>query len=138
MKIFNSEKGFTIVETMVAIFILAVGTLGVASMLMMHFSSDRYAGHTRRAESLCMQKLEELKVQNTMTTPLTSGSSADQTYVYKWDVSNYKWLSSGTNPQLTQIDITVGWPLGGACTSATPESCKNRRVVTTYFKALKF
>ena len=43
MKVFSSDKGFTIVETMVAIAILAVGTLGVASMLMIHFSSDGYA-----------------------------------------------------------------------------------------------
>ena len=63
MKVFSSDKGFTIIETMVAIAILAVGTLGVASMLMIHFSSDRYAARTRRAESLCLQKLEELKAQ---------------------------------------------------------------------------
>ena len=66
MKVFNSEKGFTIIETMVAIAILAVGTLGVASMLMIHFSSDGYAARTRRAESLCLQKVEELKAQKVL------------------------------------------------------------------------
>jgi prepilin-type N-terminal cleavage/methylation domain-containing protein len=139
MKVFSSDNGFTIIETMVAIAILAVGTLGVASMLMIHFSSDGYAARTRRAESLGMQKLEELKVQNTRITPLTSGSSADQTYAYKWDVSDYKWSGpGGANSGLRQLDVTVGWPLGGACTSSTPESCKNRCAVTTFFKPLKF
>ena len=61
MKVFSSDKGFTIIETMVAIAILAVGTLGVGSMLMISFSSGRYATETRRAESLAMQRLEALK-----------------------------------------------------------------------------
>jgi prepilin-type N-terminal cleavage/methylation domain-containing protein len=133
MKVFSSDKGFTIVETMVAIAILAVGTLGVASMLMIHFSSDGYAARTRRAESLCLQKVEELKAQQTA---LTSGSSADQSFAYKWDVSNYQWLDTSQNSGLRQLDVTVGWPLGGACTSATPERCTNRFAVTTYFRPL--
>ena len=61
MKVFSSDKGFTIIETMVAIAILAVGTLGVGSMLMISFSSGRFATETRRAESLAMQRLEALK-----------------------------------------------------------------------------
>ncbi len=133
MNVFNSDKGFTIIETMVAIAILAVGTLGVASMLMIHFSSDGYAARTRRAESVCMQKLEELKAQKTT---LTSGSTADQTYAYKWDVSNYQWLDTSANSGLSQIDVTIGWPLGGACTSSTPNQCTNKFAVTTYFKPL--
>ena len=133
MKVFRSEKGFTIIETMVAMFILAVGTLGVASMLMIHMTSDGHAARTRRAESLCIQKLEELKTQ---AGTLTSGSSADDTYAYKWDVSNYQWLDNSQNSGLNQIDITVGWPVGGPCTSSTPSNCKNILAVTTYFKPL--
>jgi len=96
MKVFSSDKGFTLLETIVAIWILAVGTLGVASMLMIHFTSDGYAARTRRAESVGTQKLER------------------------------------------QLDVTVGWPVGGLCTSSTPESCKNRCAVTTFFKPLKY
>jgi prepilin-type N-terminal cleavage/methylation domain-containing protein len=130
MKVFSSDKGFTIIETMVAIAILAVGTLGVASMLVMNFSLDNYAVRTRRAESIGLQKLEDLKVQKTT---LTSGSSTDQTYVCKWDVSKYKWSGpQGTNSTLSQIDVIVGWPIGGSCTASTPESCKNRCAMTTF------
>jgi prepilin-type N-terminal cleavage/methylation domain-containing protein len=139
MKVFSSDKGFTIVETMVAIAILAVGTLGVASMLMIHFSSDGYAARTRRAESVGTQKLEELKAQSTTGGAVTSGSSADQTYVYKWDVTDHKWAGAGgAKSGLRQLDVTVGWPVGGLCTSSTPESCKNRCAVTTFFKPLKY
>jgi prepilin-type N-terminal cleavage/methylation domain-containing protein len=138
MKVFSSDKGFTIVETMVAIAILAVGTLGVASMLMIHFSSDGYAARTRRAESVCLQKIEEIKAQKILLSdPLRHGSSADLSYAYKWDESNYQWLDPPYQVSgVRQLDVTVGWPIGGACTSATPENCKNRFAVTTYFKPL--
>jgi prepilin-type N-terminal cleavage/methylation domain-containing protein len=139
MKVFSSDKGFTLLETIVAIWILAVGTLGVASMLMIHFSSDGYAARTRRAESVATQKLEELRAQNTKVTAMSSGSSADQTYVYKWDVTDHKWSGvGGAKSGLRQLDVTVGWPVGGPCTSSTPQSCKNKCAVTTFFKPLKF
>ncbi len=138
MKVFTSDKGFTIIETMVAIAILAVGTLGVASMLMIHFSSDGYAARTRRAESLCLQKLEELKAQKILVTdPLTQRLLCGP--VICLQVGRVELQVVGherTNSGLRQLDVTVGWPLGGACTSATPESCKNRFAVTTYFKPL--
>jgi prepilin-type N-terminal cleavage/methylation domain-containing protein len=139
MKVFSSDKGFTIIETMVAIAILAVGTLGVASMLAMNFSSDKYASQTRRAESLGMQRLEELKVQNTRILPVVNGTAEDQTYVYSWNVSDYRWAGpSPRNSGLRQLDLTVGWPVGGACRAVTPQSCKNKSTVTTFFRPLRF
>jgi prepilin-type N-terminal cleavage/methylation domain-containing protein len=136
MKICGSEKGFTIVETMVAIAILAVGMLGVGTLLLVSLTSDKYGGRTRRAESLALQKIEDLKQQNTILTPLTSGSTADAVFAYRWSVSNYQWLDTKQNSGLQQLDVTVGWPVGGSCTSSTPEQCTNRFSVTTYFQPL--
>lgn len=138
MKICGSDKGFTIIETMVAIAILAVGTLGVGTMLHNAMFYDKYNGRTRRAESLVLQKIEDLKAQNTgpLGTPMISGSTADATFAYKWSVSNYQWLDLKTNSGLTQLDVTAGWPVGGACSSSTPEQCTNTFSVTTYFQPL--
>ena len=115
MKVFSSDKGFTIIETMVAIAILAVGTLGVGSMLMISFSSGRFAAETRRAESLAMQRLEELKAtQGTLaagsyfsTTDYSTANPPqprwpDPSFVCRWDVSNYQWLDTSQNPGLRQ------------------------------------
>ncbi len=138
MKVCSSDKGFTILETMVALAILSVGMAGVGLMLLASLYADQYGGRTRTAESLVLQEIENLKQQNTTTTPLTNGSATDANayFAYTWNVSNYKWLDSGQNSGLKQLDVTVGWPLGGACTSATPGQCTNSFSVTTYFQPL--
>jgi prepilin-type N-terminal cleavage/methylation domain-containing protein len=130
MKVFSSDKGFTIVETMVAIAILAVGMSAVGLMLVTSLNADKLNAQTRSAETAGLQKIEELKTQ---TTSLTSGNAADTIYAYKWSVSNYQWLDSRTNSGLKQLDVTVGWPVGGSCSSSTPEQCSRTFSVTTYF-----
>lgn len=143
MKVFNSDKGFTIIETMVAIAILAVGTLGVGTMLMLSLSSGTTAAQTRRAESVCMQWLEGLKATPGKLAPGTYLSTAqplwpDPSFVSNWTVSNYQWSDTGANAGLSQVDITVGWPRDtlGICTAATTQACKNKFSVTTYFRPL--
>jgi prepilin-type N-terminal cleavage/methylation domain-containing protein len=130
MKVCASEKGFTIVETMVAVAILAMGILGVGSMLVASMSADKVSARTRSAEAVGLQKVEDLKTQ---TSGLTNGSAADATYAYKWSVSNYQWLDTKQNSGMKQLDVTVGWPVGGLCTSNTPENCNRKFSVTTYF-----
>ncbi len=139
MKVCGSDKGFTIIETMVAIAILAVGMLGVGTMLHNAMYFDSYNSRTRQAESLALQQIETLKAQNTGVggSLLTSGSTADATFAYQWTVSPYQWLDLTTQPSgLTQLDVTVGWPVGGSCSASTPGSCTNTYSVTTYFQAL--
>ena len=138
MKVFSSDKGFTILETMVAIAILAVGTLGVGSMLMISLDSGRIAAETRRAESIAMQRLEALKT----TQGVLAGGNAEVEgkYAFRWDVANYQWLDTSQNSGLRQLDVTVGWPIDvvkyPACTAANPENCQYRFAVSTYFRPL--
>jgi prepilin-type N-terminal cleavage/methylation domain-containing protein len=134
MKVCGSEKGFTIIETMVALAILAIGILGVGGMLVASLSADKHAAQSRSADSISLQKIEDLKTQ--AASGLTSGSNADATCAYRWSVSNYKWLDTNQNSGMRQLDLTVGWPTGQAyplCTSSTPEKCDRTLSVTTYF-----
>ncbi len=134
MKAWSSEKGFTIIETMVAIVILGVGMLAVGTMLLTSMSADKVSAQTKSAESVALQKIEDLKTQAT-SFPLstTTYSSADSIYAYKWIVSNYLWLDTKQKSGLKQLDITLGWPVGGLCSSTTPENCQRTFSVTTYF-----
>ncbi len=137
MKVCISNKGFTIIETMVALAILSLGILGVGTMLSHSLNADKLTAQTKNAEAVCLQKIEDLKAQTTSATnPLTSGSAADANYAYKWTVSNYQWLDTKQNSGSIQLDVTVGWPLGGSCSSATAEQCDRRFSVTTYFQPL--
>ncbi len=143
MKVCVSDKGFTIVETMVALAVLSLGILGVGTMLATSLSADRLTAETKNAEAVGLQKIEDLKSQKTsVTDPLTSGSGADATYAYKWSVSNYQWLDTKQNSGSIQLDVTVGWPIDdkynvGLCTSSTVEQCPHTFSVTTYFQPLK-
>ncbi len=130
MKVCASDKGFTIVETMVAIAILAYGIAGVGLLLVNSLSADKLTAQTRSAEAAGLQKIEDLKTQ---TSGLASGSAKDAIYAYKWSVSNYRWLDTKQNSGLRQLDVTVGWPVGGLCSSNTPEKCTRTFSVTTYF-----
>jgi prepilin-type N-terminal cleavage/methylation domain-containing protein len=131
MKVCASEKGFTIIETMVAVAILAMGILGVGSMLVASMSADKLTARTRSAEAMGIQKIEDLKTQ--AASGLANGSAEDSTYAYKWSVSNYQWLDTKQNSGMKQLDVTIGWPVGGLCSSSTPEQCTRKFSVTTYF-----
>lgn len=60
MKIMN-KKGFTLVEVLIAMFILSVGILAVVSMLTTSMRSGSFGRATTVANRLVQQQLEEVK-----------------------------------------------------------------------------
>lgn len=55
------ESGFTLLEVLVAVSILAVGILGMNAMLMSAGQHEQFAVSDRNAIRLAMRKMEELK-----------------------------------------------------------------------------
>lgn len=121
----QSERGFTLVEVMVAVAIMAIGILGVASMLTMSLKSDRRTQAMRFAESIALEVLEgkQSEAVDTMTdsfkTLQSSGENKrqDGPFAYRWEVTQH---STG----LLRLDITVGWER--CLDPSDPDSCRRR------------
>ncbi len=127
----RSEKGFSLVEAMVAFGILAIGMAGVATMLLMSMQSDQQTAEFRDGELVAMRVIEELKADASrenmdithgggqwLSNNLYTQTSSLLGYAFIWSLTtNYPF--SG----LDRLDMQVGWG-GENCTKDTFGQCK--------------
>ena len=95
----QNEKGFTLLEVIMAISILTIGLLAVASMQGAALRGDAFAQSRTEGVTLGQDKLEEL-----LTLPfdgLTSGNYNAGDYNIEWDVA------AGTVANTKEITVTV-------------------------------
>lgn len=59
----KSERGFTLLEALVAVAILSLGILGVGTMLSMALVNDRQTASTRQAENIAQEVVEIMKAE---------------------------------------------------------------------------
>lgn len=127
----NNERprnGFTLIEVLVALLILSVGMLGIASMTTKSLQTDDYNFRVRTAQQLADSKVDELR--SVAANRVASGGklgSADsgndiptgaQVYARQWTVGD------PDTSNISRVDIIVGWPQGGNCTKEQPDQCK--------------
>ncbi|MDX1824842.1 MAG: prepilin-type N-terminal cleavage/methylation domain-containing protein [Thiohalomonadales bacterium] len=108
----KKNRGFTLIEVMIAMAIFAIGILAVGSMQMSNTKNNTTGNITTQATMLARQKLEELKTVSDVTT-LTSGTDPNNPidvdgntggiYTREWTVTNP--LGGNTS---RQIEVTVG------------------------------
>jgi type IV pilus assembly protein PilV len=70
----RTQSGFTLIEVMVALSILAFGILAVASMQGASLSGTNLAGSTTEATTAAMNRMEQLISRSYSHTDLSSGS----------------------------------------------------------------
>ena len=114
-----SEKGFTLIELVVAILVFAIGILGIAKMQTLSVKGTSYGMHYSQALNMAQDKIEELKplsmtACNTFnvgapsiaeyTKKAPAGTIADDTvYTIRYDVTRV--ASSDTR----EVQMTVSW-----------------------------
>lgn len=100
------EGGFTLIEVLIAITILTIGLLAVATMQVSAIHGNKMGNDVSRAIFLAQDKLEELKNSADITIVPTGGG--DQTGIFN---RNWQIGPSGTNSR--SVTVTVSWITGG-------------------------
>ena len=107
----RDSKGFTLLELMIALVILAVGLLGLASLQVMAIKGNSYGQQMTVASTLAQNQLEQLR-QTAGALANGNDSVTDQngiTYTRNWQVTP-------NSPQAgaTTVLITISWtgPVG--------------------------
>ncbi|PJA27440.1 MAG: hypothetical protein CO189_07045 [candidate division Zixibacteria bacterium CG_4_9_14_3_um_filter_46_8] len=106
----SKEKGFTIIEVLVAIILLTIGLLGMAPMMVTSMSGNSFANELTAANMIASDYIENLKtVTNFAAIPFIETTNNIQTKFTRQtriDDSN----SDGSVPGgLYWIQVTVSW-----------------------------
>ena len=114
----QSERGFSLIETCIAMVVMMVAGLAVASLFV--FSMQNNVGGSERALAMAVaqQQLERLRVVNFEDTSLNAGSSTTTVSSGGHSYTVVKTITdetntNGSNKQLRKITITVT-PVGGS------------------------
>ena len=109
MKKLRVENGFTLIEVMVSIVILAIGLLGLAPMMAISITGNSFANEATQATVLAQDKIEELKNTATFATiPETDTLDVDNQYAMYSRVDDT--ASDGTVPVgVYKIFVRVHW-----------------------------
>ena len=106
----SQEKGFTLLEITVAIAILSIGLLAVASMVHMVMNSNRQSSHLTTAINLVQAKIDELRLSDYSTIADENevdldedGSAGDG--IFDRAVS----VTENFTPAIKIIQVTVRW-----------------------------
>jgi len=101
----SREAGFTLIEVILAISILTVGLLAVASMQVSAIRGNSYADCVTEAAVLAQDKLEELMAENYSDV----GSSNEQAgqYTVTWSVDP-NGASGVANTMIIEVTVTGG------------------------------
>lgn len=126
----KGERGFTLIEVLIALLVLMVGMAGILSLQLTSMKATSFSRHATEASSLAEDKVEDLR-----TVPLTSPRFADGTdrvdsrgvadaeglYTRTWYVTpgadttiinvSVAWTERGNEPYtITMADMRTGTP----------------------------
>ncbi|MBA4392327.1 MAG: hypothetical protein C0407_02125 [Desulfobacca sp.] len=123
-RIIRNKKGFSLVEFMIAIAILAVGLLALVGLQSTSIKGNAKSKNLNSAISLAEKKMEELKnttftsltngTTNDPNNPLTSSDGTGGSFNRSWTIQTYL-----VSTYMKQITVTMTWTEGGTTQTTT-------------------
>jgi type IV pilus assembly protein PilV len=99
MKI-QDNRGFTLIEIIIAIFILVVALTGLAGVASTVINGNAFSKEITTATTLAQEKIEELK--NTNYQNLADGSDTQSIYTRTWTITQ-------TATHMKTMEVVVQW-----------------------------
>lgn len=107
MNSLSKDKGFTLIEVLIGLIILAIGILAIAGMQITSIRGTSFSNNLSQASVLAQNRLEFLK-----GLPLADARLNDGTYPDPPDVGIFSKTYTATrnpNPNYVAITYTVSW-----------------------------
>jgi prepilin-type N-terminal cleavage/methylation domain-containing protein len=99
----RNKKGFSLLEAMIGLLILAAGLLAVAGLAPMVIKTNAYGNHLTEASTFAQAKMEEFR--STRPAPGNGSDAVDSVtgvrFTRKWSVT--------PNGEMKMITVTVEW-----------------------------
>jgi type IV pilus assembly protein PilV len=105
----RTERGFTMVEVMIAILLTAIAVIGILALFMTETRASSYSRHSTEATSLAADKLEKLR---TMSTPTAGTQTALDPQGAAGGVFSRTWTVT-PNTSYTDLFVSVTWSENG-------------------------
>jgi len=110
MKTSTKSTGFTLIEILIALFILGFALLALAGLMVTTTKNNSFGGRMTEAATFAQSKLEELQTMPTddivSGNDLKTGSQGNQ-YTRNWTVTTTTDNDSKTITK--QINLTINW-----------------------------
>lgn len=100
-----TKRGFTLIEVVISLAILAVGLVGILSVFPIGFDAARRSVSSTQVALYSREKLEQVKNAGFPSVGITTGTFADPIYRWSQDVTD----AGVTAGVLRKVDLTVSW-----------------------------
>ena len=104
----QSEKGFSLLELLIALVVLSVGLLGMAEMQVTSISGNAFSNNVTIATGLAQNKIEELKKLPNSDATLSAGDH-DEGLLPGAAIVSRSYTVNDLSAEVKQITVSVRW-----------------------------